>query len=206
MPILLLLVFSRGEGVGFTLPLSALALAISAGNPAIAYYDSESRQLWFIRANDAQGSSWPGAGVLVEAGGPGIDTGIRQILLEVEGRPAVFYQETNFSDRLIYKRADDTVGTTWPGAGMLVATITSSNPASLPVTAATDGVNTGVAYIRDTTLYYRRLSDVGGSFEAEELVNSAGALDSPSLTFVDGRPALSYYEATLGDLYFSIKY
>ncbi|MCC7478728.1 hypothetical protein IT575_09765 [bacterium] len=181
------------------------SLALIEGVPAIAYYDAQAQNLWYIRANDLLGSSWPAGGVQVEAGGIGIDTGLHVVLMEVDGRPAVFYQENGLTSKIMYKRANDSLGSDWPGNGVLVGTSDNPIAESIPFSAATDGSVTGVGYVQGGSLTLRMLSDAAGSFEPEENVVS-GPIASPSMAILGGFPAFSVYLDGADDMYFVSKY
>ncbi len=181
------------------------SLALINGVPAIAYYDSQLQNLWYIRANDLLGSSWPANGVQVEAGGAGVDTGLHVVLMEVAGRPAVFYQESLFTTRIMYKWASDSLGADWPGGGVVVGN--SDNPVadSIPFSAATDGTVTGVVYIQGIDMKLRMLSDPAGVFDAETTAVT-GHVASPSMAILGGRPAFSVYLDDVQDMYFLSNY
>jgi hypothetical protein len=178
------------------------SLAVIAGRPAIAFYDREGQRLLYIRAEDAEGSVWPSSVVTIEAGGIGIDSGISPILMEVDGRPAVVYGEAGLTDRVMYKRADDTDGTSWPGAGVLVSNSDSFTQVNPSAGAASFGDRVGVAYIHDTLLCYREAADSAGNFSEEEVVDVDYSL-SPVMAIIEGRPAIAYYS---GGISFAIKY
>lgn len=83
------------------------SLEIISGHPAISYYDNTDRNLLYVRAKDATGTSW-GTPVEVDAGGNnGSDNvGWYTSLAVVDGHPAIgYYDVTNLDLR--YALADN---------------------------------------------------------------------------------------------------
>ncbi|MHC5054992.1 MAG: hypothetical protein ACYTKD_09790 [Planctomycetota bacterium] len=85
------------------------SLCVVAGNPAISYYDDSNNSLKYVRANDANGSSW---GTPIAVDGAAIFVGEYTSLCIVDGRPAISYYDSLSGD-LKYVRADDALGTLW---------------------------------------------------------------------------------------------
>ncbi|MCC7479548.1 PKD domain-containing protein [bacterium] len=85
------------------------SLEIVNGNPAIAYtFQASTRDMKFVRANDADGASW-GLPLTLDSAG---DTGVNPSLAVVGGTPSIAYADfTNFDLRFV--RALDADGSTW---------------------------------------------------------------------------------------------
>ena len=101
------------------------SLAIVNGYPAISYYDGSVGKLNFIRATDANGTSWGTPQLLDD----GINAGQDTSLAVVNGMPAISYYDLAW-ENLKFVRANDADGTSWgtpqdlnSGAGMPVYTL-----------------------------------------------------------------------------------
>lgn len=94
---------SGGDNVG-----SYVSLQIVNGNPAISYYDVTGGHLKFIRALDANGTTWA-APVTVDATG---NVGQYTSLQIVDGFPAISYYDVT-NGNLNFVRATDASGTAW---------------------------------------------------------------------------------------------
>jgi len=70
------------------------SLAVIAGNPAISYYDEETGDLKYVRALDAQGSSWGTPETVDSLGNVGTYTS----LAEVDGKAAISYYDEGNKD------------------------------------------------------------------------------------------------------------
>jgi len=86
-------------------------LAVVEGYPAIAYNEDRFDDLFYVRATNANGSSW-GAPTLVDEEGR---TGDDPSLAIVNGLPAISYQEYTVADSnfLRYVRATNSTGSSW---------------------------------------------------------------------------------------------
>jgi PKD repeat protein len=184
------------------------SMAIVDGKPAISYYD----YLWnvfdlkYVRANDADGSSW---GTPMRVDRPG-NVGRSTYLAIVNGNPAISYTDWG-NGRLKFVRANIPEGSTW-GSPQVVDN--EGNPHNYWVgafasLAVIDG-NPAISYFDSTNcdLKYVRASDANGdSWESPEIVDSEGIVGYwASLAAVNGKPAISYYHNTNQDLKFAIYY
>jgi hypothetical protein len=78
------------------------------GTPAIAYYDSTNKDLKYVRAQDARGTSWNTPITIASRG----DVGKSPSLAVINGNPAItYYDET--SKTLMYVRSNDVPGVVW---------------------------------------------------------------------------------------------
>jgi len=167
---------------------------IRLGNnyPAIAYYDANNGDLKFARANDTSGSSW-GTPVYVDSNAT-IFASAPVSASVVSGNPAILYWNQNNST-LLYTRSTDSTGAVW-ATSQIVATGTV---ASLSIVNG----RPAFCYYNSGALYYQRANDTTGS-----AWNAAITLDnvtvfgarSLQLAVVGGKPAVSYYDSTNGDL------
>jgi len=101
---------------------ASIALAVVNGHPAIAYaYDNWGTdvELRYLRANNPQGTSWPANFVVVHDGGLTNRVGTALSLAVVNGRPAIGYHDAT-EGKLLYKRASDADGSSWPGSAIVV--------------------------------------------------------------------------------------
>lgn len=89
------------------------SLAAVGGRPAIAYMrNTTSDTLFFMRANDADGSSWPTSPTVVYH--PGTSAGSHIQLGVMADTPVVFFEFSGDADNSFVK-ASDTIGSAWGG-------------------------------------------------------------------------------------------
>ncbi|TDU71150.1 autotransporter-associated beta strand protein [Prosthecobacter fusiformis] len=104
------------------------SMMVVNGYPAIAYYDTTSKDLKFVRAADARGNSWLAPVTLASRG----DVGQYPSLSIINGNPAVsYYNATNGT--LSYIRSNDASGVTWA-----IPVLLDTNPVNV-VAAQPDG-------------------------------------------------------------------
>ncbi|MCC7479656.1 PKD domain-containing protein [bacterium] len=168
------------------------SLAEIDGKPAIAYYGATDTDLYYVRAADSKGQFWVGSPVRVNSV-QSDSTGRWPCLRKVFGRPAVAFHDSG-NDDLMYCRADDPLGDSWP-ASIIVdsAGDTGQHPSMLVV----DGVP-HIAYqqFENLQLRYVRASDaLGGAWDAPIILDDSGDVGYwPCLAIVAGNPAVSYWD------------
>jgi hypothetical protein len=165
--------------------------AIVNGHPAISYYDVTNGDLKYVRATDPGGTKWGAPLTLDSIGNVGQSTS----LAVINGNPAICYEDVT-NARLKYVRATDANGTAW---GTPVNVINSGQYPSLMMIP---GTGPGVSCYRAGELLY-----IGVSLIDESEWGNTVTLDSignvgeySSLKMIDGRPAISYYDRTNGNL------
>ncbi|MCD6282137.1 PQQ-binding-like beta-propeller repeat protein [bacterium] len=173
------------------------SLAVVNGHPAVSYLDITNDKLKYVRANDANGTSWD-APVTVDSVGD-VSWFAGNSLACVDGKPAIAYYEYD-NDDLKYIRADDANGSCWGTA------ITVDNEGGVGLDASLAVVNgyPAVSYYDGTNrdLKYARATNASGSTWATPVtVDSTRSVGRhTSLAVVDGKPAISYFDYTHGDL------
>ncbi len=172
-------------------------LVTANGNPAIAYYDATNGDLYYVRANDANGTTW-GTPIAVATTN---NVGQYASMVIVNGNPAIAYYDSNNGD-LYYVRANDANGTTW---GTPVAVATTNSVGQYASLAVING-NPAISYYDASNgdLDYVRATDANGTTwgtpVAVVTANTVGLY--ASLCTVNGNPAISYYNQTNTDLYY----
>ncbi len=173
------------------------SLLVVNGRPAISYQYITFGDLRYVRANNADGTSW-GAPVALDAAGP-TTVGEFSSLAIVNGNPAVSYYDSTNSD-LKYVRANDVNGATW--AAPVIAD--SAGAVGFYTSLKVVNGNPAISYYDNTNLDLKfvRATDANGSgWSAPQTVASTGSVGAyTSLVIVNGVPAISYYDATNGDL------
>jgi len=183
---------STGTG-GYT------SLAVVDGNPAIAYFRvSGGASLCYTRAADTAGSLWPTPSVVYAANGA---QGQAANLLVVDGNPAIGFR---YDAAIMYIRATDADGSAWGTAVSLSGFVGYAGAGCQARMAIVDG-NPALAYANyyhmdnDSLLYYCRATDPdGATWGTPLLLASTGANLWPSLSTMDGVPAISYIEGMTG--------
>jgi hypothetical protein len=162
-------------------------LAVVNGNPAIAY---TTNSLYYIRALNADGSSWPG-GPRNPSNGAAAGNFSMSI---VDGRPAIAFEKNTAGVKsLAYVRANNGSGDSWPLTPVTVVSgymgswfevyalsVTAANPA---LTFYEDGQGLRYVYADD---------DIGSSWPSPATLDADGAW--ASIAAVDGKPAVSYVD------------
>jgi LPXTG-site transpeptidase (sortase) family protein len=173
------------------------SLAVVNGYPAISFFDSSNADLKFIRAVNADGTSWNTPITLVSEGYVGQDSS----LAVVNGNPAISYYDFTNAD-LKFIRAGNANGTTWNTS----ITLDSSGWVGEDSSLAVANGNPAISYYDSTNRdlkYIRATNASGTSWATPQTLDSSGYVGSDtSLAIVNGYPAISYYDQTNGDLKF----
>jgi hypothetical protein len=173
------------------------SLIVVNGNPSICYHNLTNSDQMFIRATDASGIAWA-APIVVDAA---VIIGGLSTMQIINGNPAIAYNGSN----LRYLRANDISGSSW-GEPLNISNFDVGISISMQVV---DG-KPAIAYFNGD-LYdceYVWAADIDGNAWQGSITIEGDALDiggSPSLEVVGGKPAISYYDATNGDLKFAIR-
>jgi hypothetical protein len=179
----------RGQGT---------ALAVIGGRPAIAYQNNTNSNIRYVRANDADGTSWPNTGITIGTSGA---TDVHLDLEEVGGLPAVAYHRSQTYD-LYYERGGNV---DWNGGTaievVVAATGTTGWYAQLevvngaPAIAFLDVTNTDLKFVRATNA-------TGSTWGGPVVVDGAGG-NFGSLAIVQGRPAIAYARSAPTSLHYT---
>ncbi len=177
------------------------SLAVVDGYPAISYYDNDNGELMYVRADDASGSNW-GSSETVDDGG-GDDVGQFTSLAVVDGYPAISYYDV-YNGELKYVQADDASGSSW-NSPETVDDGNGDDVGQFSSLVVADGYPAISYYDSDNgELKFVRADDASGSsWGSPETVDDGNGNDVgqfASLLVVNGSPAISYYDATDGDL------
>jgi PKD repeat protein len=184
---------SGGDVAGFK------SLVLVHGWPAISYHNAGAAEdLIFVRATDVTGSGW-GTPVTVDDGG-GNDVGAYNSMAVVNGVPAIAYRDETALD-LVFIRADDTYGSSWPATPVTVVTgVDVENVVSLVMV---DG-RPAISYYDDTNEYlmYVRAAGEQGLLWLEPVIVDDKYYNGgfSSLAIINGRPAIAYGDNDLYDL------
>ncbi len=173
------------------------SLVVVNGHPAIAFYEWDKQELWYARANDADGSSWGTPMKLAYMAWQG-DNSLSMAI--VNGHPAIAYQGSyeGGGSYLLYVRALDANGESW-GSPMLPCPRFAQSPSLLVVNGAPV-----ICYnnSKSRSLHYARALDADGAAWGDPVtVDSEGwARFWSSLAIVNGNPAICYEDENNGDL------
>ncbi len=172
------------------------SLAVVDGKPAISYRDFSNGGLKFARNSEADGSgTW--TTVTVESG---LAVGLYTTLMIVDGNPAIsYYGGVNGDLKLARNTLPDGSGS-WT-----ISTIESEGSAGQHASMAIVDGNPAVSYytgvIIDTLRFSRNSQpDGSGTWTTVTVDSAAGVGEYTSLAVVDGKPTISYYDTTNGDL------
>lgn len=179
------------------------SLAVVAGNPAIAYFNSTDGKLMFARNSNATGTgTWTVSVVDIIGAGSGGTPYPSLVYYGLPATPAIsYYDSVNGDLKFARNSASD-------GSGTWTISIVDSpgNVGTYSSLAAVAG-NPAISYYNLTNgdLKFARCSASDGSGPwTITTVESAGVIGQySSLGIVNGNPAISYYDATNGDLKFA---
>jgi len=172
-------------------------LAVVNGNPAISYHeriDSENGRLRYMRALDADGSSW-GESVVTDDEGNATQT----CLAVISGNPAISYTD-HASGGLKYVRALDKNGFEWAAPVLVSAGYGSS------LAVANDIPSIGYSGHGSSVLEFVSAADSTGSHWFSPVWIETAQPHGISLINLSDRPAISYYENYSGSLKFAWYY
>ena len=172
------------------------SLVVVNGNPAISYFNGSTFDLMYVRATNSNGTAWSAP---VTVHGAGI-TGTHTSMCIVNGNPAISYLASSGSS-ISYARASDADGNTW-GSPVAVDTGDMGGYTSLAIVDGNPAISYYDASWFTEKLKYVRASDADGTtWGAPLAVDSASNVgEYTSLAIVDGKPAISYYRNTGGNL------
>ena len=164
-----------------------ISLVVVDGNPAIAFYDYDQYNLYFVRSTDAQGTNW-GTPVCADCGS--VDRGEVSAMTVVNGNPAIIYQDYDNEDTY-YVRAEDSKGTTW-GTPVYVS---DNYPYDIDIVIA-NGKPAVSIFDEDTDeVVYILADDTNGTtWGTPQVIDSLSDYDELSMTIVNGNPAIAYYD------------
>lgn len=197
----------------------AACLKVVNGNPAVAYQEGssstayESRNVYFVRATDASGGTW-GTPQNLTPNGP--SQGYFARMEMANGTPLIVDIQGSQGGMERFK-ATDASGTTWSGTGV-VTPDQNWAPAGYPLyTGLNLALNIVAGFpalsyyeITQADLRFTRSSNADGttwpaaagpSGANQLIIDSAGDVGRfSSLQIIHGKPAISYYDKTNGDL------
>ena len=175
--------------------------AIVVGNPAIAYYDASNGDLKYVRANNASGTNW-GTPVTLDSSG---NVGLFISLAVVNGTPAISYYDSG-NGNLKYMRSNTPTGTLLANWSLPVTLDSSGDVGQYTSLAVVNG-NPAISYYDNTfgNLKYVRANTPNGTLVGDwgtpVMLDSTGTVGQyTALKVINGNPAVSYHDATNGDL------
>ncbi|HLO70312.1 MAG TPA: T9SS type A sorting domain-containing protein [Flavipsychrobacter sp.] len=162
-------------------------LLVVSGNPAIAY--TEGGSIKYIRATNASGTSW-GSPITIATAGTTYDIDFAI----VNGNPAVTYASGSTA---YYCRGADATGSSF-NTPVTIATLSFTDifTPSLAVIngnpAVAYGDNSNMLYFMSELRYVRATDASGTTWGSTVLVEGSNKMLSPSLTTVNGNPAIAW--------------
>ena len=179
----------RGQGT---------SLAIIGGRPAIAYQNNTNSNIRYVRANDADGGSWPTNGITIGTSGA---TDVHLDLEEVGGLPAVAYHRSQTYD-LYYERGGNVDWNGGTAIEVVVASVgTTGWYAQLEVVSGAPAI--AFLDVTNTDLKFVRATNAAGSVWGSPLVVDPAGGNFGSLAIVQGRPAISYARPAPTSLFYT---
>lgn len=170
------------------------SLCVVNGNPAISYYDATGQALKYVRATDADGSVW-GSPQTLESGN---NRGRQTSMCIVNGNPAIGYIGFSTFVTFSFIRANDPNGSTWGSSRPVIAstggtrtmTVVNGKPAAVTLTSG-------------SITYIQALDVNGSSWPSSAITVEVIGAAEPTLSIVDGNPAIAYYALSAADLKYS---
>ncbi|MDQ3023531.1 MAG: hypothetical protein M3R04_03965, partial [bacterium] len=180
------------------------------GRPAVAFgsYTVPDGELLYMRADDAEGTSW-GAPVVVNSVSGSSFAGVWPSLEVVNGRPAICAAEYDgVGATLKFWRADDATGNAWSSEVALDNTLATIGDVKTSMTVLESVPPVPAVSYRNPssgTLYYVRANDANGATWAAPQTNLDPTIGSglrSTLLVVQGNPAISYERSSTLDIYY----
>jgi hypothetical protein len=174
------------DGAAWGAPLNAGAIAddegpytclkIINGRPAISYQSLEANDLAYVRANDADGTSWGSRQLLATA----MDSGWYSSMEVVNGLPGICFYDAAGTD-LQFMQALDADGDSW---GSIIGVDAGAGDTGAYCSLEVINGKPSIAYRNEglDTLGYARAGNADGS------------------NWIQGRPAIAYYDETNKDV------
>lgn len=185
------------------------SLKVVDGNPAISYYDLTNDMLKYARSTSDTGSQVADWTQIVVADSDEY-TGNYSSLAVVDGFPAISYYKRDTND-LRFVRATSASGELAGDWTQKVTVQETGMVGEYTALAVISGMPAISYYDTDNmNLLYARASTAGGEDAAAwmgspEIVDEAGNVGSfTHMVELGGRPAISYYDSTNGDLKYAI--
>ncbi len=181
------------------------SLAIVSGNPAVTTSVSfmiEGGRIDYARAQNSTGSVW---NALVQIWDDATIAPPPSSLCVVNGNPAAAFAEDFAGNDLLYIRATDTSGDTWPGTPVVAAAGVIENSANSCDMKIVKG-NPAIAVVTDNWLgdlcYVRALDENGASWGTPKTLYEY--TDVAAMAVVSSNPAVVWF--TSGELPHALKY
>jgi predicted outer membrane repeat protein len=177
-------------------------LAIVGGKPAISYHDFTNGDLKFAHNSAVDGSGTWSLAVSDTGSVPG-HVGEYTSHAIVDGKPAISYYDNSNGDLKFARNSEVEGSGTWT-----TVTVDSAGNVGYYTSLAVVGGKPAISYydIDSGDLKFARNSAVDGSGTWTNItVDSAGSMSAShtSLAVVNGKPAISYYDNSNGDLKFA---
>ncbi|MCP5538798.1 MAG: tail fiber domain-containing protein [Akkermansiaceae bacterium] len=193
-------------GGGFNMS-QQMGLAEVNGLPAIAFVH-DNNNLYYARATAVDGSGAWSPTVLPASGNEGLVDPVFYFpitLTVVNGKPAIFFSRRgDYGHRPAMLRAPDASGTT---ASSWTLTVIDNTASTWNLAAVADLGGTPAVTCREfdhTLRLYRATNADGTAWGPAQVVRTGVGLPAwNSPLEVDGRPAVSYYDANTADLHFA---
>ena len=195
---------------------SGVSLAVISGRPAIAVWDYDGNEVFYFRANDVNGASWPASGTQV-----GTSNGFVS-LADVGGQPAIAFSWDNgqpqngvgYQTEVRFIRANDVTGTNWPATPVSISTggpNVAFDSVQLLVVSGSPAVFYGydqtVATLFVSRIQFKRATTASGSAWGTA-VDPVPAQDQPYSSLVaalvGGSPAAVFYSYKNQTLFYAV--
>ncbi|MCB1186092.1 PKD domain-containing protein [bacterium] len=173
--------------------VSDCEMEVISGNPAICYIDNAANATKYVRASNADGSSW---GTVRTVNSGGTNGGGVPSLAVVNGMPAVAFFYWNGAAGVKYRRASDVDGASW-GSTVTIASNASVNDSYDNPSLLVINGNPAISYESraGSDIVYKRATDANGTSWGSQ-VNVATNDDNTvsSLLWSNSLPFVAYFE------------
>jgi hypothetical protein len=149
--------------------------------------------LYYLRANDANGDAWPVLTTVMA----GDNSGRNSCLLYVNSRPAIAHIQQYNAATVFYQRAADASGADWSGPGSIIESFVGNGYGGLECSMAIISGNPAICFYDkngQNLRFHRALNADGSNWGAEQILDDTSRAGRYcSMAQADGRAFIVYF-------------
>lgn len=187
-------------GISPSIDSTSCSLADIGGRPAMSFLDLTTGNLYYMRANDANGDVWPALKTVMA----GDNAGRNGCLLYVNSRPAVAHIQQYNAATVFYQRAGDATGIDWSGPGSISESFVGNGYGGTECSIAIVNGNPAICFYDKNgqdLRFHRALNDDGSAWGAEQILDDTSRAGRYcAMAQADGRAFIVYFVESTTEL------